>query len=88
MIGDKVMGVRNISGDQRTDSQILETVQTDGTFEFQQATEISTSAGDLTLSPTTKNTKVTGDMQMVPSGTTTSHIKTTGSLRVRATNAM
>ena len=82
------MGVRDISGAGLTRAKALEHVQTDGTFEFQQATEISTSTGDLTLSPTTKNTKVTGDMEMVPSGTTTSHIKTTGSLRVRATNAM
>tara|TARA_R110001583_G_scaffold138602_1_gene290357 strand:+ start:8422 stop:10503 length:2082 start_codon:yes stop_codon:yes gene_type:complete len=82
------MGVRDISGAGATDAQVLETVQSDGTFEFQQATEISTTAGDLTLSPTSKNTKVTGDMEMVPSGTTTSHINTTGSLRVRATANM
>ena len=43
------MGVRDISGAGATDAQVLETVQSDGTFEFQQATTISTTTGDITL---------------------------------------
>jgi hypothetical protein len=43
------MGVSDISGAGLTRSRALEHVQSDDTFEFQQATTISTSTGDLTL---------------------------------------